>query len=116
MSAPARTFPLGRENRDEAWTETVRLAEVLVRHPITARYGVSRHAIKGRRGAWSVYLTDRCPELGPPSLPAVRAFRDFGLAAWPTAPPCSQPGVWRGFSVFALRDAAGGVAVPWPYD
>lgn len=81
MSAPVRTFILGREDRDEAWAETVRLAEVLVRHRITARYGVSRHKIQGCRGTWGVYLTDRRPELGPPSLLAVRAFRDFGLAA-----------------------------------
>ncbi|MFB6423080.1 hypothetical protein ACFCXC_00400 [Streptomyces microflavus] len=82
MSTPAvRTFLLGREDRDEAWAETVRLAEVLVRHRVTARYGVSRHKIQGRRSAWGVYLTDRRPELGPPSLLAVRAFRDFGLAA-----------------------------------
>ncbi|MFE2977485.1 hypothetical protein [Streptomyces sp. NPDC059258] len=81
MSTPVRTFLLGREDRDEAWAETIRLAEVLVRHRVTARYGVSRHKIQGRRGAWGVYLTDRYPEQGPPPLLVRRAFRDFGLAA-----------------------------------
>ncbi|MEU3060631.1 hypothetical protein [Streptomyces subrutilus] len=77
----ARAFVLGREDRDDAWTETQRLAAVLVRHRITDRYGVSVDKIPGRRGAWGVYLTDRMPELGPPPLLVIRAFRSFGLAA-----------------------------------
>ncbi|MET8706505.1 hypothetical protein [Streptomyces californicus] len=73
MSATVtRTFLLGRDDRDDAWAETVRLAEVLVRHRVTARYGVSRHKIYGRR-AWGVYLTDRTPELGPPPLLVILA-------------------------------------------
>ncbi|MFJ4968669.1 hypothetical protein [Streptomyces sp. NPDC088755] len=76
-----RAFILGREERDDAWTETQRFAAVLVRHRITDRYGVSVHKIPGRRGAWGVYLTDRTPVLGPPSLLIIRAFRSFGPAA-----------------------------------
>lgn len=76
-----RTFVLGREDKGEAWTETQRLAAVLVRHRIAGRYGVSVHKVPGKRGAWGVYLTDRTPELGPPPLLMIRAFRSFGLAA-----------------------------------
>lgn len=77
----ARTFVLGREDRDDAFAEVQRLAAVLVRHRITERYGVSVHKVPGKRGAWGAYLTDRTPELGPPSLLVIRAFRSFGLAA-----------------------------------
>ncbi|MEU7584452.1 hypothetical protein AB0B50_43515 [Streptomyces sp. NPDC041068] len=75
-----RTFVLSREDRDDAFAEVQRLAAVLVRARITDRYGVSAHQVPGRR-AWGVYLTDRTPELGPPSLVALAAFRSFGLAA-----------------------------------
>ncbi|MFB6816284.1 hypothetical protein ACFCV8_17265 [Streptomyces sp. NPDC056347] len=74
----ARTFVLGREDKGEAWAEVQKLAAVLVRHRITDRYGVSVHEVPGKRGA---YLTDRTPELGPPALLAISAFRSFGLAA-----------------------------------
>ncbi|MEU1018508.1 hypothetical protein [Streptomyces sp. NPDC005898] len=77
----ARTFVLGRDDRGDAWAETQRLAAVLVRHRITERYGVSVHKVPGRHGKWGVYLTDRTPELGPPPLLVIRAFRSFGLAA-----------------------------------
>ncbi|MFJ1895889.1 hypothetical protein [Streptomyces sp. NPDC088115] len=80
MSDTQRTFLLACDNPEDAWTETVRLAKVLVRHRIAERYGVSKHRIAGRRGAWAVCLTDRYPELGPPSLLVLRACRDFGLA------------------------------------
>ncbi|MER5304609.1 hypothetical protein ABT039_34795 [Streptomyces lasiicapitis] len=76
----ARTFVLGREDRADAFTEVQRLAAVLVRARITDRYGISTHKVPGQ-GAWGVYLTDRTPELGPPSLVALAVFRSFGLAA-----------------------------------
>ncbi|TXJ76438.1 hypothetical protein E2C11_22000 [Streptomyces lavendulae] len=77
----ARMFVLGREDEDDAWTETHRFAAVLVRHRITGRYGVSVHKAPGHHGAWGGYLTDRTPELGPPPLLVIRALRSFGLAA-----------------------------------
>ncbi|MFE4610017.1 hypothetical protein ACFRK5_16960 [Streptomyces niveus] len=77
----ARTFVLGHWTKNDATAELHRLAAVLVRAQITDRYGVSVHKVRGRRGAWAVYLTDRTPELGPPDPWARAVIRSFGLAA-----------------------------------
>ncbi|MFF1377530.1 hypothetical protein [Streptomyces sp. NPDC058308] len=79
MSA-CRIFVLGRKGGDDAFAEVQRLAAVLVRARIANRYGVSARKVPGQ-GAWGVYLTDRTPELGPPSLAVLAVFRSFGLAA-----------------------------------
>ncbi|GGR71210.1 hypothetical protein GCM10010252_06880 [Streptomyces aureoverticillatus] len=76
----ARTFVLGREDKDAASADLHRLAAVIRRSGMASRYGVSVHRVPGS-SSWGVYLTDRTPELGPPDEWARGVVLAFGVAA-----------------------------------